>query len=222
MLRHRSHGPGWCAYTARRWAGRSLILPCSGPGGYTRIGLNVVLPSFRCTAPGPGACRRERCFRARTCSTTYMRPRRRCGTSGAWCPGYGRQEPESQIGLNGMSLGGYITSLVASLENGLACKILGVPVADIVGLLGRHAGLGPDDPRRQTVALAEPIGRMVSPLSLAPRVPMRGRFSTPASPIRSCTHASRSPPLEALGQTRNRLVPRRPHRSSARGRCSGS
>lgn len=87
-----------------------------------------------------------------------------------------RQEPESQIGLNGLSLGGYIAALVAGLETGLACAILGVPVADLVGLLGRHSGLRPDDPRRQTMELAGPIGRMTSPLSLAPLVPMRGRF----------------------------------------------
>ncbi|WP_322861571.1 hypothetical protein U8D42_12440 [Mycobacterium europaeum] len=87
-----------------------------------------------------------------------------------------RQEPESQIGLNGLSLGGYITALVASLEPGLTCAILGVPVADLVGLLSRHSGLAPGDPRRQTIELAEPIGRMTSPLSLAPLVPMPGRF----------------------------------------------
>lgn len=87
-----------------------------------------------------------------------------------------RQEPESQIGLNGLSLGGYITALVASLETGLTCAILGVPVADLVGLLNRHSGLGPADPRRQTMELAEPLGRMTSPLSLAPLVPAPGRF----------------------------------------------
>ncbi|OBH85368.1 S9 family peptidase [Mycobacterium sp. E2989] len=87
-----------------------------------------------------------------------------------------RQEPESQIGLNGLSLGGYITALVASLETGLTCAILGVPVADLVGLLNRHAGLPPEDPRRQTMELAEALGRMTSPLSLAPLVPLPGRF----------------------------------------------
>jgi hypothetical protein len=65
---------------------------------------------------------------------------------------------------------------VASLETGLACAILGVPVADLVGLLGRHSGLQQDDPRRHTMESAEPIGRMISPLSLDPRVPMQGRF----------------------------------------------
>lgn len=86
------------------------------------------------------------------------------------------QEPASPIGLNSISLGGYVASLVASLEDGLRCAILGVPVADLIGLLGQHAGLSREDPRRQTVTLAEPIGRMVSPLSLNPRVPLSGRF----------------------------------------------
>jgi hypothetical protein len=86
------------------------------------------------------------------------------------------QEPDSLIGLNGLSLGGYIASLVASLEKNLTCAILGVPVADLVGLVGRHSGLGHDDPRRQTMRRAEPIGRMVSPLSLDPLAPMPGRF----------------------------------------------
>lgn len=86
------------------------------------------------------------------------------------------QEPDSPIGLNGMSLGGYVTALVASLEDGLTCAVLGVPVADLIDVLGRHAGLQDDDPRHLTIAQAEPLGRMVSPLSLSPRVPMRGRF----------------------------------------------
>jgi hypothetical protein len=86
------------------------------------------------------------------------------------------QEPDSAIGLNSLSLGGYIAALVASLERGLTCAILGVPAADLVELLGRHSGLSHDDSRRHTMKLAEPIGRMTSPLSLAPLVPMPGRF----------------------------------------------
>ncbi len=86
------------------------------------------------------------------------------------------QEPDSPIGLNSMSLGGYISSLVASLEDGLTCAVLGVPVADLIDVLARHGGLRDDDPRRQMLALAEPLGRMLSPLSLTPRVPMAGRF----------------------------------------------
>jgi hypothetical protein len=86
------------------------------------------------------------------------------------------QQPNSSIGLYSISLGGYVSSLVASLEDSLTCAILGVPEADLVLLLGRHAGLSADDPRRRIVPLAAPIGHMLSPLSLQPRVPMCGRF----------------------------------------------
>lgn len=86
------------------------------------------------------------------------------------------QEPDSKIGVNGMSLGGYISSLVASLQDGLTCAVLGVPVADLLEVLGGNGGLGPDDPRQQTLDKARPLGRMVSPLSLQPKVPMAGRF----------------------------------------------
>ena len=86
------------------------------------------------------------------------------------------QEPGSPVGLNSMSLGGYVAALVASLEDGLTCAVLGVPLADLIDVLGRHGGLRDDDPRRETLVLAEPLGRMLSPLSLTPRVPMAGRF----------------------------------------------
>ncbi len=86
------------------------------------------------------------------------------------------EEPQSAIGLNSLSLGGCIAGLVASLEKELTCAILGVPVADVVDVLQRHAGLRGDDPRRDTLTLAAPLGRMISPLSMTPLVPKAGRF----------------------------------------------
>ena len=86
------------------------------------------------------------------------------------------QQPDARIGLNSISLGGYIASLVASLDDDLTCAILGVPPSNLVELLGRHSGLPKGDPRRMTLELAGPIGRMVSPLSMEPKVPPQGRF----------------------------------------------
>lgn len=86
------------------------------------------------------------------------------------------EQPGARIGLNSISLGGYIAALVASLDDDLTCAILGVPPSNLVELLGRHSGLGRDDPRQMTLDLAGPIGRMVSPLSLQPKVPQEGRF----------------------------------------------
>lgn len=86
------------------------------------------------------------------------------------------QEPDPRIGLNGISLGGFLASLVASLDDGLTCAILGVPPVDLVELVRRHAGLSHYDELAQTLKLAKPIGRMISPLALTPRVPTQGRF----------------------------------------------
>ena len=48
----------------------------------------------------------------------------------------------------------------------------GVPVADLIEVLGGHGGLPDDDPRRHTLELARPIGRMISRCRANPRVPM--------------------------------------------------
>jgi len=86
------------------------------------------------------------------------------------------EQPGARIGLNSISLGGYVASLVASLDDDLTCAILGVPPSNLVELLGKHSGLPKNDPRRMTLDLARPIGRMVSPLSLEPKLPPQGRF----------------------------------------------
>ncbi|MCB1263171.1 MAG: hypothetical protein KDB56_00965 [Mycobacterium sp.] len=86
------------------------------------------------------------------------------------------RHPDARIGLNGISLGGFVAALVAGLDDDLTCAILGVPPSNLVELLGRHSGLPAEDPRRTTLELAKPIGRMVSPLSLEPKVPAKGRF----------------------------------------------
>ena len=86
------------------------------------------------------------------------------------------EQPGMRIGLNSISLGGYIAALVASLDDDLTCAILGVPPSNLVDLLGRHSGLHRDDPRHRTLELAKPIGAMLSPLSLQPKVSAQGRF----------------------------------------------
>ena len=87
-----------------------------------------------------------------------------------------RQDSGSPIGFTSISLGGYVTSLVGSIEDGLTCAILGIPAVEVVDLLERHAGLPRHDVRRRVIPLARRLGKVVSPLSLTPRVPPEGRF----------------------------------------------
>jgi hypothetical protein len=83
------------------------------------------------------------------------------------------------VALHGVSLGGYTTALLASLQDGLACVIAGIPAADFVRLLRSHvpgfvlrladgAGLGFDRVER--------LLRVVSPFAFEPRVPPARRY----------------------------------------------
>ncbi|WP_353585446.1 hypothetical protein [Mycobacterium sp. UM_Kg1] len=143
---------------------------------HEKFGLNIVLPVLPMHGPRGRGLPRGAAFPGEDVMDNVH-----AGAQGVWdvrrlLSWIRAQEPDSRIGLNSISMGGYIAALVASLEDDLTCAILGVPVADMVQLLGRHSGLSRTDPRWQTVMLAEPLGRMTSPLSLQPRVPMRGRF----------------------------------------------
>lgn len=87
--------------------------------------------------------------------------------------------PRVPVGVYGISLGGYVSALVASLEDGLSCAIAGIPATDIPDLFRRHStahvrrrawttgALGPD---------ADAVHSVVSPLVLAPRVERDRRF----------------------------------------------
>jgi hypothetical protein len=90
-----------------------------------------------------------------------------------------RTEDDQPIGVYGLSLGGYTATLLASLEDDLACVIAGIPATDYVGLtrwvlpawllqLAEFAGVSLDRVER--------LARVISPLALAPRVPWDRRF----------------------------------------------
>ena len=110
------------------------------------------------------------------------------------------QDPAARIGVTGVSLGGYVTSLVASLEDGLACAIVGVPVVDLVDLIGYHAKLASDDERRRRRDRGQarrPGGVAAGPdAASAPRGPVR--LCGPGRSARAPAPSSRAA-LGALG-----------------------
>lgn len=90
-----------------------------------------------------------------------------------------RAEDGEPIGVYGISLGGYTATLLASLEDDLACAIAGIPATDYVGLtrwvlpgwllsLAEYAGV--------TLERVEQLVRVISPLAFRPKVPWGRRF----------------------------------------------
>lgn len=86
------------------------------------------------------------------------------------------QDPTAPVGITGVSLGGYVSSLVAGLDPDLACAVLGVPVVDLVSLMEAHT---PPDLKSRWQGALEPartISRVVSPLATQPLVTHDRRF----------------------------------------------
>lgn len=90
-----------------------------------------------------------------------------------------RAQSAPAVGVYGLSLGGYNTSLLASLDDQLACAIPGVPATDFTKLFWHH---GPSITIRymeEKVAHREDLAvitRVISPLALEPKVPLEHRF----------------------------------------------
>ena len=88
-------------------------------------------------------------------------------------------EPEADVGIYGLSLGGYTAALTASLEDRLACVIAGIPATDLVDLYRRHSPLNVRRKALEHGALgpkALAVHRVVSPLVLTPKVERDRRF----------------------------------------------
>ena len=83
------------------------------------------------------------------------------------------------VGAFGLSLGGFTTANFASLAEGLACAVPGIPLADVHRMLLRH-GAGPQLEYAKQIGFStdriRDILRVVSPLALEPKVPRNGRM----------------------------------------------
>jgi dienelactone hydrolase len=89
------------------------------------------------------------------------------------------EQGAEQVGVIGYSLGGLVASIVASLEDDLACVIAGIPVVDLPHLVRRHSP--PDIARLAGTSgvlgpAADEVHRVVSPLAMQCRVPLDRRF----------------------------------------------
>ena len=90
-----------------------------------------------------------------------------------------RSQDAPAVGVFGISLGGYQASLLASVDDGLASVVAGVPLTDIPRALWRH---GPPllirHGEHQGVERDEvsEVMNVISPLALEPKLPVERRF----------------------------------------------
>jgi len=90
-----------------------------------------------------------------------------------------RTQTSQPVGVHGLSLGGYNTALLASLEGELACAIAGIPATDFNRLFFRHSpslSLREGEFHGLVEAHMDEVLRVVSPLALTPKVPHERRF----------------------------------------------
>jgi acetyl esterase/lipase len=117
----------------------------------------------------------------------------------------------TRIALYGLSLGGYVSALVASLEDDLAGVIAGIPAVDfpnvardnepwVMRRYGSEVRIDWEEVRAATHA--------VSPLALEPRVPRERRFIFAAARVPSARSGARLASWDRCGDP---LVPGRAH-----------
>jgi hypothetical protein len=90
-----------------------------------------------------------------------------------------RTQDAPSVSVYGVSLGGYIASLLVGLEGGLDRVVAGIPVSDFPGLFAAHS---PRHLQARSIehnilgGTAEEIYRVVSPFSFTPKTPRDSRF----------------------------------------------
>jgi len=177
VMRHRRPRP-WVVCIHGAMMGRAALDPLAFNARhlYRDLDLNVVLPVLPMHGPRTRGLSKEIAFPSEDVLDTVHGAAQSVWDIRRLLAWIRAEQPGAQIALNGISLGGFVSSMVGSLDDELACAILGVPAVDLVGLLSRHAGLSGQTRMHQTMVAAEPLGRMVSALSMTPRVPPAGRF----------------------------------------------
>ena len=90
-----------------------------------------------------------------------------------------RSQGATRIAAHGLSLGGYTTALLATLEPELSCAIAGIPASDFVDLFRRHVPAEESAESRSVERFWEDTRRLlrvVSPLALPARIPRSRRY----------------------------------------------
>jgi len=86
---------------------------------------------------------------------------------------------DDAIGICGVSFGGLVASLIASLDDDLRCVIAGIPLVDVAALTERHVPRAEAKRARRHHLIgdeARRVYRVISPLTMTPAVPKQRLF----------------------------------------------
>ncbi len=180
VMRHQSPGRPWLVCIHGYQMGSPAVDLAAFRAGWLhhRLGLNLLLPVLPLHGPRRiGAVSGDGFLSGDLLDTVHAE------AQAVWdmrrLLSWIRAQGGSTVGVCGLSLGGYNTALLASVTDGLACAIPGIPLADFTRMYWWHgpprdmreaerAGLGP--------AAMEQVLRPVAPLALGPRVPKERRY----------------------------------------------
>ncbi len=144
---------------------------------HRRLGLNVAIP----VAPLHGP-RRRHTFYGLGFPTDDLVDTVHGATQATWdvrrLLTWIRSQGGGPVGVTGISLGGYLTALLANLDDDLACVIAGVPPVDFAALFEAHTPAAVRDTPlwRALNTVSHNLFRVVSPLALDPVAPYERRY----------------------------------------------
>lgn len=179
VLRHADPSRPWCVCIHGYQMGAPIIDLSAFPPAWLhhRLGMNLLLPVLPLHGPRTIGRRSGDGYLAGNildsvhAEAQAMWDMRRLLS---WVRGQGA----TKIGVFGLSLGGYNTALLSSLDDDLACSVPGIPATDFTRLFWRH---GPPLQIRTIERLglerdaAHEVMSVASPLSLKPKVPFEHR-----------------------------------------------
>ena len=182
VVRHPEPGRPWLVCVHGFGTGRAPVdLRAFRAHHLTReLGLNLLLPVLAMHGPRqePGSNVGEGFMSINLVDSVHGLAQSACDVRSAirWVRASAGDVP---IGIYGISLGGYVAALTASLEEGLACVIAGVPATDMADLYRRHSSPGVRQRALEAGALgpmADAVTSVVSPLVLEPKPPRHRRY----------------------------------------------
>lgn len=202
VLRHRTPRPWLVNLHGFGMGNPSDLLALRALHYHRDLGLNVIQPVFPVHGPRSGGPEGEQALTLDFLNNLHSVSQAIWDTRRimAWARA---EHGATSFSLHGVSMGGYVSALLAGLVDDLECVIAGVPTVDLAWVMRRNV---PDDerPALEERALlgdmADRIHEAISPLSFEPRLPRSRRFvyagvvdrmATPGQAHRLWTHWGR-------------------------------